>query len=697
MGRKNRFLSVLMMAAAIPLGAQQAQSLVHKGIVSFKAGDSAAAQSYFTSAEFDADKSLLQTIALYKAELVVQSEKNTAAGATKAAAILADYAAKSKLSVSDALFGTYRVSQARFAGLSGDWKNCETFADAALTTKDASIKKTATYWKALSLYQTEKYAKACKAVEANKDALRDDETLLVYAKSLAKAGKTNDALSVFADVDSRAGLDNAARLDYARTLLHAGKLSAAGEQAAKADGAEARYLQGIVAFNQRKWEDAASLMTTAQQAKPALKETYAAYAQFYAGYAQYRAGSYGVAYTTLTQFAEKNPLHPLRYDALMTASRSAVQSNQAEKSFALAEQAIYAASTDEQQNEAVLLAAGVYTDAGRYDKAIAILTPRANGRNQFAYQCRYELARIQALQQNYTAADKTYAELANDRLAGSYGEEAAYRRGELQYSQGNYAQAAALFEHYTQKWNGGQFADAALYFNADSLAKTGQTDKAILYFMQVDNLRQSTYKYNAEKNLVALYQAQGDYAQALQYARKLLANYGDQARDDGVAKTIDELEQLNKGGNSALVKKEKEYERAGKDTTVNGRAIGTELAQLYASASDTRAKGIALAEQLLPKQTAAAESQYAGQNALLLAQYYRTNGNNKKAAETYLSAAQYARAAGNDDNAARSLYGAAEAFDAAGLTGDAKAAADSLAQLYPASPLVTAARQIVNK
>ena len=340
----------------------------------------------------------------------------------------------------------------------------------------------------------------------------------------------------------------------------------------------------------------------------------------------------------------------------------------------------------------------MYADAGKYDKAIAILSPRTSGRNQFAYQCRYEMARIQAQKKDYVAADKTYAALASDKLTGSIGEEAAYRRGELQYSQEKYAQAATLFDEYIKRWNGGQFYDAALYFNADSLAKSGQIDRAILYFMQVDNLRtESTYKYNAEKNLVDLYQSQGDYASALSYANKLLATYGDQARDDGIAKTADELQVLSKGGNAALLKKEKEYENAGKTSTEKGRAVGTELVQLYVASDSTRAKGISLAEQLLPKQTAPQESRYAAQNALLLAQQYRANNENKKSAQMYLTAAQYARAAGNDENAARALYGAVEAFDAAGLSGDAKAAADSLENLYPTSNFARSAKQIVNQ
>ena len=216
--------------------------------------------------------------------------------------------------------------------------------------------------------------------------------------------------------------------------------------------------------------------------------------------------------------------------------------------------------------------------------------------------------------------------------------------------------------------------------------------------MQADNLRSgSSYKYNAEKRLVELHRQQGNYADALAYANKMLLTYGDQARDDGMAKIADEMERLSKGGNAALLKKEKEYENAGKTGTERGRIIGTELVRLYLNSSATQSKGIALAEKLLPMQTAPQESQYAAQNALLLAQHYRTNGDNKKAAQTYLSAAQYSRAAGNDDDAARALYGATEAFDAAGLPGDAKVTAESLANLYPSSNFVRSAWQIVNK
>ncbi len=654
----------------------------------------------FAQAVENASKDVLQVDALHRAERTLQenAKNDLASAAEKAAQILADCEAQTKLSASDAFFGTMRASQARYAGLMQDWKKCEIFADAALnSSKDAEAKKAALYWKAMSQYQTEKYSRACKSLESDKSLLAQDTACsLLYVKSLVKAGRTAEAEKAFADLASSGKLDDDSRLDYAKFLLNNGRYQAAREEASHVQGAESLYVQGLAAFNQRKWEDAARFMNQSLNEKNTLEEKYASYAQFYAGYAQYRTGNYAAAYTNLSAFAGQNLLHPLRYDALVTASRAAVQSNQQEKAFPLAEQAIYAASTDEQQNEAVLLAAGLHADAEHYDKAIAILTPRAVGRNQAAYRCRYELARIQAQKKDYVSADKTYAALASDKMAGTIGEEAAYRRGELQYAQENYGQAASLFDDYVKRWNGGQFYDAALYFNADSLAKSGQTDRAILYFIQLDNLRtESTYKYNAEKNLVELYQKEGDYAKALAYANKLLDRYGEQAREDGMAKIADELESMQKGGNSALLKKEHDYEQAGKASTEKGRALGTELAQLYVSSAGSHAKGIALAEELLPKQTAPQESQYAAQNAFLLAQHYRTNGESKKSAQTYLSAAQYARAAGKDEDAARALYGAVEAFDAVGLKGDAKATADSLEQLYPASKYVQSARQLV--
>ena len=661
-------------------------------------GELSLANDFFAKAEPDAGRDLIQAAALYRAEIAFRSdEKNGAVLATK---ILEDCVSKTKMNTSDVLFGKIRASQARFAGMAGDWKKCDEYAEAVLSSgKDAESKNAAVYWKAQSQYQTEKYGRACKTIEANESVRKGDAALSVlYAKALIKTGRMSDAKTIFAELAQGGGMDNATRLDYARTLLNAGSLVAASEQAALASGAEALYLQGLSAFNRRKWEDAAALMEKSLVDKPALEEKYAAYAQFYCGYAQYRTGNYAQAYKLLTQFVEKNKIHPLRYNAMMTAARSAIQSNQPEKAYMLAEQAIYAASTDAQQNDAVLLSAGMYADAGQYDKALAVLTPYATGRNQFAYQCKYEMARIQVLKKDYAAADSNFAALAGNKQAGTFGEEAAYRRGELHYSSEDYAKATTLFEEYIKRWNGGQFYDAALYFNAESLAKIGQVDRAILYFMQVDKLRtESTYKYNADKNLVALYQQQGDYAEALVYANKMLSLYGDQARDDGIAKTIDELELLNRGGNSALAKKEREFERQGKDSSESGRTAGTELAALYVESDATRAKGIALAESLLQKQGAPQESQYAARNALLLAQQYRMNGENQKSAQMYLSAARYARAAGNDDSAARALYGAVEAFDAAGLDGDAKAASDSLASLYPSSSFVLSAQKIVNK
>ena len=89
--------------------------------------------------------------------------------------------------------------------------------------------------------------------------------------------------------------------------------------------------------------------------------------------------------------------------------------------------------------------------------------------------------------------------------------------------------------------------------------------------------------------------------------------------------------------------------------------------------------------ELLPKQTAADERKYAAENAEFIADYYRKDSQNKKAAEIYLKAAEYYRGLDNSSRAAASLYGAAEAFMADGLEGDARETAKLLKELYPES------------
>ena len=677
-------------------------------IDAYNAGDYAKAESYFDEAEKDGSRDILQKAALYRAELACKTKD-----APAALSVLDAARTSLKLSAEEPLYATFFVTEARYAALAGDWKQCVAYADEALAAHDGSVHAVATWWKANALYASGAYVActrfieqtagvgnttAAKSVAAVSESSLDPELLSLYARALAKAGRASDADAVFSALSARNVLSSDGHLDYAKSLMNGGYLASAAAQAELADGAEAVYIAALSAFNRRQWQEAVTGFTASLQR--GLSSPYNGYAQFYCGYAQYRSGSHTAALTTLTDFMDAHKTHPLRFTALITAVRAAVQLGDYARALPLADEAVTVAGSDAEKQEAVLLCAGVYADSSAYRQALSVLSPYVQRRDDFGWQSRYKTAQIQVQMKDYDAAKKSYAALAAEANAGALSEEAAYRHAELVYATGDYNEAVPLFDDYCRRWASGQFFDASLFFSGAATAKLSQIDRAILYYTRVDDLRtDSSYKYAAEKNLVELYKEQKDYAQALAYANKLLTGYGEQAKRDGIERAIEELKLLELGYDEPTAAKEREYNTLGAVRTAAGRNAGTELAALWASSLISKQKGAALAERLLSvqKEHLPEESAAATRNALLVARSQRDQTENAKAAESFLAAAEYARMAAYYNAAAQALYGAVEAFDACARYGDSQQTARSLSALYPKSHYTTSAQAIVEQ
>ena len=624
----------------------------------FYAGDYKKSRTYFDEAEKNASLVQTQIAAVYRAEIAYADAADKNAGSAQAIQILEAVKTKNE---------TIILCLARYNGYLKNWKDCEKYAASCLNSENAESAKNAVFWVALSKYErgdiqgavtsVENYNRVLNGVPVNSFKSRqvpmkitDASILNLYAKALAKTGKYHDADVIFYSLGEKNQLDNDGRLDYSRTLLIAGHYVSTKEQAAKANGDEALYLAALASFNQRKWQEAENGFSKVLSSKT-LSEDYVAYAEFYLGYAQYQNGEYAKAVVSLNRFIEDYPMHTFNWSAYMTAARAAAFSKNTSAAIAFSQLAVRTARNEKDKQEATLLLAGIYADAQKYDEALSLLSPNIARRTEFGYESKYRSAEILVQKGRLSEADAYFAELAalNDKDAELISEESAYRRAELAYSNEQYKKAAGLFEEYSRKWASGRFFYAALYFSADSLAKTGDKTRAQLRYLQiVDAHAETSYKYGAEKNLVTLYQELGEYQNALAMANKLIDEYGSQALNDGMAEKVRELKKL--GAGSPL------------------------------KAADE----ILQAERELAKQKKdPAQSADAFKNALFLAGAYRSNGENKKSAQMYLEAITYARQSGNEDGAARCFYGAVEAFDAAKLYADAKATFTEMKKLYP--------------
>ena len=636
-------------------GSRAAETSTLLAINAFNEKNYKSSSAYFDEAASSANLEQRKIAAVYRAEIayITASDKNS--GANGALDILLDCLKSEKITKpEDSLDETVILSIARYNAYLKNWKECENYVTKCQKSENPEIQRNSVYWIALSKYECGEISKAVSVIETykKKHKLEDKSILNLYAKALAKQGKYHEADTIFYSLGEKNQLDNDGRLDYSRTLLIAGHYISTKEQASKATGDEALYLSALASFNQRRWKEAENSFAKVLNSKT-LGKDYVAYAQFYSGYAQYQSGDYEKSVAGLNRFISENPLHAFVWSAYMTVARASAFLKNDSQAVPAAKKAISTAKNDSEKQEAILLTAGILSDSRRFDEALSLLSPYILQRTEFGYECKYKSAEIFVLQGKMAEADKYFAELAssNDKKAALIAEESSYRRAEIAYSEKNYVKSAGLFEEYIKKFAGGRFNFAAIYFAADSLAKTGDEIRAIMRYEEItDSTAETSYRYGAEKNLVELYEKTGDYAAALSMANKMIATYGSQAVNDGMDKKAKELQKLASG---KVVSNDEKIKTAEKRLAQNKK----EPSKSEGNMND----------------------------ALFLAGAYRNRGENKKSAEMYLDAAKYSRQAGNDENAARAFYGAVESFDAAGLYADSKATFTELKKLYPES------------
>ena len=668
-----------------------AEFWVRLGIDAYNSGDDAKAVQYFDSVAASAPARLKRTAALYRAEIILQQARNPASGAPDALKLLNAAAADTGLQMTDDEYTVFQSRCARYAGLGGDWKKCRIYA-ASVKNPDPDTK----YWQALSAYNLGQYTEAADILGTEGMSLHADSGRL-YARALAKSGRTQDALSAFSTLDKKNSLDSSSYLDYAKLLLISGKSSQAYAEARKSSDVQALYVAGLAEFNSRNWKNASELFSGYMAAG---KNDYRDFALFYNGYARYCSGDFSAAYKNLTEYISSYSDHDLVWNAQITAAEAAVQLKQFDNAAVYAEKSVKTAASEDNRQKAVLLTAGIYSDSQKYDKALAVLAPYTANKDDFGLKCRYETAQILSKKGDTAQADAMYKGVVADFSTDPLAEESMYRRGELFYGAGNYAAASERFDEYEKQYPKGTYTDAALYFGADCLARTGDSQRAILqYTLLLKTSSSDTYRYSSMKNVAALYRSTGDYNSALSTLKSLKKEYAKQADTDGVQKQIAELEQLASGTDERIVTKLAEYKKAGTYTSEEGRNAGTELAALYAESPATQGNAAALAEKILPYQqkNIKTECSYAARNAALLGSYYRQNGRYADGASKYLSAAEYARMSGDASGAASALYGAVDAFDAAGMFNDSKETAKLLDSLYPDSRQNTAAKIIISR
>ncbi|WP_147616048.1 tetratricopeptide repeat protein [Treponema pectinovorum] len=638
-------------------------------IEAFEDKDFSKSLSYFDYANKNASIQEKQIALLYRAEILFLTSKKDVVSKAKDSLEEINKNWKTLHFEEEKFYYEYAMLlRAKFAGLCGLWNECLEYA--SLKNVPQNLEDEFIYWQANAFYNLGEYSKALSLLE-KKENFTEVQLLLLKANLLARSGKYTEANKIFSALDEKNLLDLNGNLDYAKSLLSAGYLESSFEQSQKSyekqkkenalnkkQESQAQYLKAISLFNRKQWTGAEQEFKNSIS-KNSLDSKTQTYASFYLGYSQYQSAKYDEAYLNLKKVADENPNSAIFWQSMILASRAALQSKKYADALLVAKKAMDFSVNEEQKQESTFLTVGILTDIERYDEAISILEKHFSAKTDFAYQCKFLAADIMIQKKSYSQAQDLYLSLSKEKKAGRIAEDSTFRLGELLYSQKDYLKAAEVFESYIKNYENGNFFVASLYFAASCLENLGNKQKAILYYEQVAKIGEnSTYLYPAKQKLEEL--------------------------------------SKNRKSISLLESKQAEYEKSGKNTTIQGRKIGTELCELYKQNGDSFAKIEKFASELLEIQSKfEGESGDSAKTAIILAEIYRNQIKNEKSANTYLMAAQFARKAGLSSFAERSLYGAVEAFDAAGLKGDASSTAKTLSELYPSSDYAKQANKLL--
>ncbi|MBQ0039145.1 MAG: tetratricopeptide repeat protein [Treponema sp.] len=657
----------------------------------YEDGDYEGAKKYFDKAqENDVNKKYASLIALYRARL--NGETLQLVGS---------------VNEDGELYVDYEISFAEQYAAIDDWKLCYSHSQKAYEKLDPKLhnedlcRKTAYYY-ALAILSYGKATDAENIIEKGKATfVKNGSYYSASRKLLARCysvtGKEADALNVYSSLDKNGELAGEEKADYAKLLFSCGYLSSSKKVGIASGTQEGKYVAALSCFNLKEWQQAEQLFEQYLVGK-SRKNT--GYAVFYLGYCQYRLAKKN-AVDTLENFGTRFKGHTLCYSAAIVCANAALQNGDYEKAAAQANAACNYAKTQGEKENAVLLCASVYADAGKTDLAINSLAPYIKDSSEFGVAARYRTAIMQSRMGRINESDRLFAEIQNKFPESVYAEESSYRRGELFYTAKNYSAAVTRFDEYRKKYPKGNFYESAIFYSGDSHVNLKEKDKAILdYQLLLLENPKSPYGFASAKNLVSLYKEQKNYDKAMEYSKVMYESALTADQKAEAKKESDLLGKIAKSGEpTKAVELREKYNSLGGIKTAEGRMTGTEYAEYLWNENQNRDEALDLCEKLHAAQTKARnigqECGYAARTAVILALSERSANQNASSAEIFLSAAKYARQAGDDALASRCLYGAAEAFDAAGKKGDSRATAENLMEMYPGTEYAKSARVFI--
>lgn len=269
----------------------------------------------------------------------------------------------------------------------------------------------------------------------------------------------------------------------------------------------------------------------------ALGASGADYAMFQRGYALGLLKRYGDKISVLDRLVTQYPRSDYADDGLYEIARAEVQRENNGSAIAAYDRLLSTYPNSNLSRKAALEKAMLYYNEKKYQQAIDAYklvvknypaTDEAYSALEGMEMCYVETNNVS----DYLAYTKTLGKI-NMQTSTTKEDSLTYTAAELQYMQGNYAQAARGFTTYLDNYcEGGRYCTSAQYYCADAYYQMGDKQNALRQFKRLTEIKGNLYMEEALMRTAELYFDQPDYASALTYFRRFQAAASTQKNTD---------------------------------------------------------------------------------------------------------------------------------------------------------------------
>lgn len=684
---RKLILFFIFVVLTVPLCAQSEKAsekeLIENAILAYEQGNYSKCRSLFGSAcnvASTEDTKLLAEI--YDAKIILDENPYSTVAASQVVSKMDQINDKVMASKLKGLKDSYYAVLMQSLAIQSSWQEVK---DTYRLIKEPD--ETCAYLRALASYTQGSYKETEEFLvqylySTGRRSFENKDLALLYANVLGWQKNYSASKEIYETYYSKDQLEEEYLMDYAKILYNLREYDKAAVVAKKSKDKSKEYFTGLCYINLSQWKDSYDAFSSYIN-KNGTKADYSEISAFYKAYSSYKLGKYKESYSLFVDFANTTTQLSLARQSYELAARSALLASDFDKAALQAENLVRVCFAEEEKQKAVIFLSQIYSDNGKYDKAVSTLTPYTNEKSSFALTCIFQIAQIYERAFNYTQAVATYDKIVslypNDEVA----EDAVFKKAQLSYTTNDYQVAAKGFTSYISKYSRGKYLEEAYYLAGECYLRCKDYDKSINYSKNlVTKFPSSVYLYGANKNLFQAYYELGEYNQAQNSAKYLMNNFNSQAAQDGIPYQLKILNSIGEGKSKAVAEKYAEFEKLGGISTKNGRLCGYELFELYKEYSDS-VSALKLAKELASAANSGDSLEYEGLGKVTV--YIAENSKVEERPALYIKAAEYFKKCDKGNNAAAALYSAVEAFMELNQRGDARETASTLKKLYPDS------------